>query len=229
MEIKLLALPVSDYFRNLDSTSLNWLVCLRASPKQLKVTDLVAVHKINNLAVLDLSDGQISYDNDNSQFDERIMRSWAELAASGQAFQHLRVMMFGWQEHLSEWIFKYTDCFPSLCHIIITDCPGMHQKNRNIWEPISQAAGWNAQRGKRSAKILRPILENKDFYFGSISGFYYDSMELCDQLVHKKRPSLKARLPILEVWMQSPRRWSHIVDDFREFVPLPIMLFTKTE
>jgi hypothetical protein len=178
------------------------------------VTDLVAVHKINNLTVLDLSDGQISIDHQFSNFDERVMRSWAELARSGEAFQHLRVMMFGWQENLADWIFRYTAYFPSLCQLIVTDCPHMHQKNRNDWEKVSEPAGWEARHAKRSAKDLRPILSSPDFHFGSVSGCYYESMELFAGLTHPKRQSLLQRLPVLEMSLGTPRRWSHIVEDF---------------
>lgn len=184
------------------------------SPNQLTPVDIVSIHTITNLVVLDLSDGQATIDNAFSKFDERIMRSWADLAASGQAFQHLRVMMFGWQDNLSTWIFKYVDRFPSLCHIIITDCYQMHQRNRGDWEPISQAAGWEARHAKRSAKSLRPIIGDRDFYFGSVSGCYYDSLELFSSLGHPRRPDLLDRLPALEVWLGTPRQWSHIVDDF---------------
>ena len=214
LDIKQLSLPLLAYFNGIRSAEPSWLTCLRISPKQILTTDLVAIHTITNLAVLDLSDGQVTIDNLVTKFDERVMRAWAELARSGQAFQHLRVMLFGWQETLSDWIFKYMDCFPSLCHIIVTDCPRVHQRNRNVWEPISQTAGWEARHAKRSAKSLRPIIGNEDFYFGSISGCYYDSMELFSKLAHNKRPNLTQRLPVLEVWLGTPRRWSHIVDEF---------------
>jgi hypothetical protein len=176
--------------------------------------DLVAIHKITNLTVLDLSDGQVTIDNHFSKFDERAMRSWAELAQVGDAFQHLRVILLGWQENLSGWMFKYVDSFPSLCHIIVTDCPNMHQRNRGEWESQSGGAGWEARHAKKSAKSLRPVIAGGDFHFGSISGCFYDSLELYSQLAHPKRPDLADRLPLLEVWLGSPRQWSHIVDDF---------------
>ncbi|KIW28509.1 uncharacterized protein PV07_08168 [Cladophialophora immunda] len=214
LDIKFLDMPVTDYFNGLTSKELKWLTCLRISSKEMATSSLVSVHTITNLAVLDLSDGQATIDNGVSKFDERVLRSWAELARSGETFQHLRVIMFGWQEHLSDWIFKYADCFPSLCHIIVTDCPRMHQKNRGLWEPTAQAAGWEARHAKKSAKSLRPIIGDRDFAFGSISGCYYDSLELFSQLVHNRRPSLTDKRPLLEVWMGGPRQWSHIVDDF---------------
>ncbi|KAL2416716.1 hypothetical protein ABEF95_000300 [Exophiala dermatitidis] len=214
LDIKQLSLPLSDYLTGITSPQVNWLTCIRVSPKRLSTADLVSIHTVVNLAVLDLSDGQVTIDNNVSKFDERVMRSWAELAASGQAFQHLRVILLGWQEHVSDWLFKYTDSFPSLCHVIVTDCPQLHQRNRADWEGVSQAVGWEARHAKRSAKSLRPIIGNHDFYYGSVSGCYYDSLELFANLAHPRRPNLLERLPVLEVWLGSPRQWSHIVDDF---------------
>ncbi|EXJ85727.1 hypothetical protein A1O1_06095 [Capronia coronata CBS 617.96] len=214
LDIKQPVLPLCDYLVGITSPDLSWLTCLRLSPKQMTTVDLVSIHTVTNLAVLDLSDGQVTIDNNVSKFDERVMRSWAELAASGQAFQHLRVLLCGWQEFVSDWIFRYTDSFPSLCHLIVTDCPRMHQRNRGDWEPVSQAAGWEARHSKRSAKSLRPVIGNDDFYYGSVSGCYYDSMALFRDLAHPRRPNVVERLPLLEVWLGSPRQWSHIVDDF---------------
>ncbi|OAP58994.1 hypothetical protein AYL99_06291 [Fonsecaea erecta] len=214
LDIKQLAMPITDYFNGITSKELMWLSCLRISPKQMATSSLVSIHTITNLAVLDLSDGQVTIDNEVSKFDERVLRSWAELARSGEAFQHLRVILFGWQEHLSDWIFKYADWFPSLCHIIITDCPRMHQRNRALWEPTAQASGWEARHAKKSAKSLRPIIGNQDFAFGAISGCYYDSLELYSQLSHNGWPGLTDSRPLLEAWIGNPRHWSHIVDDF---------------
>ena len=214
MRLKQPSLPLADYYKGITSPEIKWLTCLRVSPKQLSKQDLVSIHTIVNLAVLDLSDAGNEYGEIWSSFDERLMLSWAQLAASGQAFQHLRVLMFGWQEGLGQWIFKYTDRFPSLCHIIVTDCPNMHQRNRSDWEMKSQPAGWEARHAKRSAKSLRPIIKSDDFQLGSVSGCYYESHELFTHLSHSERPDLTQLLPVLEIWLGSPRQWTHIIEDF---------------
>ncbi|ETI29569.1 hypothetical protein G647_02022 [Cladophialophora carrionii CBS 160.54] len=214
IRLKQPSLPLTDYYRGIASPELKWLTCLRVCPQQLLTQDLVSVHTITNLAVLDVSNTGNEYSEVGSSFDERLMLSWTQLAASGQAFQHLRVLMFGWQATLDRWIFKYTQRFPSLCHIIVTDCPHMHQKNRAVWEKASQTAGWEARHAKRSAKSLRPIIRSEHFHAGSISGCYYESQDLFSQLAHSRRPILTQQLPILEIWLGTPRPWSHIVDDF---------------
>ncbi|KEF62607.1 uncharacterized protein A1O9_00580 [Exophiala aquamarina CBS 119918] len=215
MDVKQPQLSLLDYMTGITSAEPTWLTCLRISPKQLTTSELVSLHKITNLAVLDLSDGQVTIDNNQSTFDERVMRTWGELAMSREAFQYLRVFMFGWQENLSAWIFKYVDQFPSLCQIIVTDCPRMHQKNRSDWEDISKAVGWEGRHAKKSAKSLRPIIADPEFYFGTVSGCYYESMELFENLAASEAtPAVTDPMPLLEISIGSPRQWSHVVEDF---------------
>ena len=206
--------PFPNYYKGITSPDVKWLTCLRVAPKQMSTQDLVSIHTITNLVVLDLTDTNYQAEMVVSNFDERLMMSWAQLAFAGEAFQHLRVLMFGWQENLSEWIFNYSHRFPSLCYIIVTECPNMHQNNRADWETTSRAAGWEARHAKRSVKSLRPIIGNTDFYPGSVSGCYYKSEELFAELAHSKKPKLVQRLPLLEAWIGALRPWSHIVEEF---------------
>ncbi|KAI1608651.1 hypothetical protein EDD36DRAFT_447466 [Exophiala viscosa] len=215
IHIKTPSLPYTEYLTGITSESLNWLTCLRVSPQRMSTADLVAIHKTTNLAVLDLSDGRILPDIGSPRFDERVFRSWADLARNGQAFQHLRVLLFAWQDSLSDWIFKYVDAFPSLCRVLITDCPRMHQRNRVDWEPIAQAAGWEARHAKKSAKDLRPVVQGwRRETSGYVAGCYDESLELFKDLAHPRRPNMVERLPMLEVWLDYPRPWTHVVDDF---------------
>jgi hypothetical protein len=214
LRLRQLPLPLVSYYQDFTSPETRWHICLRVSPNQLNTQDLVSIHSILNLAILDLSGSGNEYGDVVSNFDERLMRSWAELAATGQAFQQLRGLMFGWQENLSDWLFKYTPRFPSLCYIIITDCPKLHQRNRAEWEPAASAAGWEAQHAKRSAKSLRPILTNSDFHLCSISELYYQSQEVLRQLPRERRTAPYEDRPLLEAWLGSPRLWSHIIEDF---------------
>ena len=218
MRVRQPILPLSSYYTGITSPESNWLTCLRLSPRRISTQDVVSVHSVTNLVVLDLSDTGVEHGSIGSNFDERVMRSWAQLAASGQAFQQLRVLMFGWQENLSDWVFAYLNFFPSLCHVIMTECPKLHQTNRADWEPKSQAAGWDARHAKRSVKSLRPIIGNADFYPGSVSGCYYESQNLFTQLAHRHRPPAIQRLPLLEVWIGTPKQW----------VSSPILGFPKT-
>ncbi len=191
------------------------MTCLRISPKENKVPDLVSLANIPNLAVLDLSDGQVAIDTKSSAFDERVMRTWAELADREGKLKHLRVILFGWQEHLSpSWLFKYLSSFPLLRHVIITDSPKMHQKNRKDWEPFALEQGWEARRAKRSAKSLRPILNEQGFHLGAVSGLLYSDPEMSSGRPDAKVTASQIAEPVLECWLGTPRAWTHILDDF---------------
>ncbi|KAI9876857.1 MAG: hypothetical protein M1823_007200, partial [Watsoniomyces obsoletus] len=59
---------------------MRWLACLRISPKETRAADLISLSGISNLVILDLSDGQAAIDTKVSSLDERVFRTWAELA-----------------------------------------------------------------------------------------------------------------------------------------------------
>ena len=208
------ALPLQEYFKGLSCTPPRWFVALRISPRYTNISDLVNVSLIQNLAVLDLSD-DFTIDAPLSFFNERIIKSWAELGSTLKAFRHLRVLMLGWQDHAAAWIFKYLKCFPSLTAIIFTDCPKLHQRNKNEWEDEAQSLGWVARHAKRSAKSLRPIIGDSTFHVGAVSGAYYDTQETYSRISHDLKPlGMEDSLPMVECWIGRPRLWTHVIDEF---------------
>jgi hypothetical protein len=213
LHIRQPSLAPDAYFSGLNSASAVWLTCLRVSPKELSTPELVAVAKIANLAVLDLSDGQIAIDVKKSSFDERIMRTWAEIAGERKGFRHLKVLMLGWQE-VEAWVFKYLPYFPKLSHVVITDSPKLNQRNRKEWESTALAAGFEARHAKKSAKSLRPILDDPDFHKYSVSGFLLDHSVGADGHREPSVSEPQPIQPILECWLGTPRKWTHILEDF---------------
>ena len=220
LQIRQPSLVLQSYFNGLTSRDASWLTCLRISPKETRTADLVGIANIINLTALDLSDGRVTIDTRVSAFDERVLRTWSELAQSGRAFQHLRVLLFGWQEQLSFWLFKYLSHFPALERVIMTDCPHLHQRNRKDWEQLGFDAGFEARHAKKSAKGLRPTMFDPEFQQGAISGLYYvsanggndtDTDTASENLRHVNDQAGK---PLLECWLGTPRTWNHIVDDF---------------
>lgn len=215
LHIKQPSLALEDYLRGITSEQLSWLTCLRLSPKENRVSDLVALADMPNLAILDLSDGQVAIDIKVSSFDERVMRTWAELAEKEGKLKHLRVILLGWQEHVSpSWLFKHLSSFPLLRHVIITDCPRIHQKNRKEWEPIALERGWEARRAKRSAKSLRPMLNEQGFHVGAVSGLLFSDQEISSRTPGVDVTETHLTKPVLECWLGTPRAWTHILDDF---------------
>jgi hypothetical protein len=208
------SLPLTSYYSGLNSNDVRWLTCLRISPKRVRAAELVALADIKNLAVLDLSDGFTCISNLQSSFDERVMRSWAEMAREGHKMQHLEVLMLGWQD-VGLWIFAYLRHFPKLKKLIMTDTPELTQRNRKDWEPTALLNGWEARHAKRSAKSLRPIFDEKIFAYCAISRFMYHERLTAkpDGETHpaEERPP---NLPVLEAWISGPREWHHILEDF---------------
>ena len=209
------SLGLEDYLRPITSEDVSWLTCLRISPKETRTASLVGLARISNLAVLDLSDGQVAIDIKESSFDERVLRAWAELAETEGRLKHLRVIMLGWQEHvLPTWLFKYLGSFPLLRHVIITDCPKMHQKNRKDWEPQALDQGWMARHAKRSAKSLRPVLNEQGFHFGAVSGLLFPDGQADEEMKSADPIEFEVPRPVLECVLGTPKVWSHIVEDF---------------
>lgn len=201
IEIRRPPLPFADYFKGLSSPSLDWLTCLRISPKYADKADLVKIAGISNLAILDLSDNLATVELSPSNFDERIFRTWAELAFQGGAFKHLRALLFGWQPAISTWIFKYLDSFPALRLLIVTACPEFGQSNRKAWEPIATQAHWEARHAKKSVQLMRTVINEESFYFGAVSSMLFDATIFGAKTVKK---------PVLECWLGGPPAWENV-------------------
>ena len=110
--------------------------------------------------------------------------------------------MLGWQGGVDRWIFPYLSIFPNLEVFVVTDCAKLHQKNRAYWEAAAGECGWTARHAKKSAKSLKPVLDDQTFYRGAVGGMLRNDGER-----EKKKP-------VLEAWLGSPRPWTHVVDDF---------------
>lgn len=167
---------------------------------------------MSNLTVLDLSDGQHSIENRESTFDMRIMRSWSELARSGRAFKNLRVLMLGWQEKIDNWIFDFLDEFPKLRLLIISRCRNFDHKNHRDWEDNAWSHHWTFMPSKRGVKHLRTLLDDKSLYKGKIAGMHHESG--LDPANADSQHSLAPNIPLLELWLGTPRAWTHIMDEY---------------
>jgi hypothetical protein len=182
---------------------MEWLACVRISPKYVDKADLVKLANIPNLACLDLSDSVETVDLSPSRFDERVLRAWSELALDNGAFKHLRALLFGWQP-IYPWIFKYLNSFPALRIVVTTACPDFGQWNRKDWEPLAANVHWEARHAKNSVQTMRPIVNDDSFYHGAVSSMLY-------------RPEMIGRTPakpVLECWLGGPPAWENVVRDF---------------
>jgi hypothetical protein len=201
IEIRRPPLPFADYFKGLTSPSLDWLTCLRIAPKYADKADLVKIAGISNLAILDLSDSLDTVELSPSNFDERIFRTWAELALHEGAFKHLRALLFGWQPAISTWMFKYLNSFPALRLLVVTACPEFGQSNRKAWEPIATETHWEARHAKKSVQLMRTVINEENFYFGAVSSMLFDAAIFGPRISKK---------PVLECWLGGPPAWENV-------------------
>lgn len=172
----------------------------------------MAVATISNLTVLDLSDGQLYIENRESNLDQRIFRTWAELARSGRAFGQLRVLLLGWQEKIGSWIFDMLTCFPKLDTVVMTDCRHIHHKNSKDWSRFAAAADWAFWPTKRGVKHLRSCISQSSFGVSNVSYLYDSSNKSVSGGVDGH--AIARERPIVECWLGTPRVWHHIVEDF---------------
>lgn len=142
----------------------------------------------------------------------RVMRSWSELAGSGRAFQNLRVLMLGWQEKVDSWIFDFLDDFPKLRLLVVSRCRNFDHKNHRDWEDHAWSHHWTFMPSKRGVKQLRTLLDDKSLYKGKIAGMHHESGR--DPADFDSPHSTAPNIPLLEVWLGTPRAWTHIMDEY---------------
>lgn len=140
------------------------------------------------------------------------MRSWSELARSGRAFRNLRVLMLGWQEKIDSWIFDFLDDFPKLRLLIISRCRNFDHKNHRDWEDNAWSHHWTFMPSKRGVKHLRTLLDDKSLYKGKVAGMHHESG--LDPANADSQHSSAPKIPLLELWLGTPRAWTHIMDEY---------------
>lgn len=203
------SLSLDEYYKAITSLTNEWMTCLRVGPKQTSARDMVAIHKITNLIALDLSDGQLYMDQSVSTFDAHLMRTWVDLAKSGRGFQNLEVLMLGWQDFVGFWLFDSVQCFPRLKLLVLTDCHQIHHKNHKDWQDDAFRNGWDFMPSKRGVKHLRPYLNEANYQSCGIASLVWETEEgEGDEL------PLEGSKPLLEFWLNSPKPWLHIIEDF---------------
>ncbi|KLJ07960.1 hypothetical protein EMPG_16563 [Blastomyces silverae] len=143
-------MPLRDYARLIHSPSLSWGTVLTISTDHTDLHDLVEISKITNLVALDItapfpikSTAIPDDDVPMTKLTDRVVRSWSELAVSGEAFNNLRVLMLHLQADVTLRIFSYLDQFPSLETLIVVGCPQLADDSA---KNVGQQHGWSTRR-----------------------------------------------------------------------------------
>lgn len=138
-------MPMRDYLGLLKSDSLHWGVTLTLFTSFASVPELVEIASVKNLVALELNTSSEleTFSSETglpmTALNDRIFRTWSELAASDGAFAHLRVLMISHQKQVSAVILRFLRSFPSLRLLVICGCPNLARLFRNSGKAIE---GW---------------------------------------------------------------------------------------
>lgn len=173
-KIKELRIAFHDYLNlvRVDSTKLYWTTTISLSNDHFDAADLVALSRVPNLVALGLSSPppfpltQADQHPTPVSLSDRIIRGWADLAASRTAFTHLHILLLRSQPEVSDYAFALLARFPSLVGIAVIECPQLTSTNARA---SAQRNGWTAydlSRRKDMTKIAGDFLDD---YLGSVA------------------------------------------------------------
>lgn len=147
MKIEGPRMPMRDYLNQIKSDTLHWGVALTLFTSFASVPELVEIANVKNLVALELNTSSEleTFSNETdlpmTALNDRIVRTWSDLAASG-AFAHLRVVRISHQKQVSPVILRFLRSFPSLRLLVICDCPNvarLYKKSSKAiegWQPV---------------------------------------------------------------------------------------------
>ncbi|KAL2001620.1 hypothetical protein VTN02DRAFT_1529 [Thermoascus thermophilus] len=194
MKIEGPRLPMRDYLGLVKDDALNWAVALTLSTEFARTPELVDIGKVRNIVALEISTTPSKPppgpDEDAvpvAVLDDRIVRTWSELAQTSGAFQHLRVLRVYHQEQLSPIVFQYFRVFPALRVLVVQDCRGLTPESA---EAAARTHGWEIGAAKHRD-------EETDIYDSdTVYECYAASGTLLDG--RREEPSIDPDTPILD-------------------------------
>ena len=141
-------MPMREYLDSMKSDALSWGVALTLFTAFASMPELVGIESVKNLVALELnaSSELETLLNDKTTMpmaalNDRVVRTWSELAESGTAFAHLQVLRLSYQGHVSRATLQYLGSFPSLRLLVVYNCPSissLFNDNQTIggWQPV---------------------------------------------------------------------------------------------
>lgn len=186
MKIEGPKMPMRDYLGLVKSDSLHWRLVLTVATEVARVPELVQITTLRNLVALEIFSSQrapvIPDETEVSvtTLNDRVVRTWSELAQSSGTFAHLRVLRLYHQKDLSAVALRYMKAFPSLTSVIVHDCPGL---TSNISNDCTQVDGWEVA-------DIPELLEPTELY-----SCYTTAMDLGDE---GRQPTMDKGIPVLD-------------------------------
>lgn len=145
MKIEGPKMPMRDYLGLVKSETLSWRLVLTVAAEFARVPELVEITILRNLVALEIiSPPRVKALPDDTEvsmttLNDRVIRTWSELAQSSGAFAHLRILRLHHQKDLSAVALRYMKAFPSLRFMVIHNCPGL---TSNFSDDCTDADGW---------------------------------------------------------------------------------------
>ncbi|RAH70238.1 uncharacterized protein BO66DRAFT_322812 [Aspergillus aculeatinus CBS 121060] len=131
MKVESPLMPMQDYLSLVKGDSLSWCAILTLAATHARVPDLVGLANIPNLIALEIAT-PLQYEGiqDESEapmvdLNDRVVRSWSELAQSSAGFVNLRVLMLQFQSDISSVALRYLRDLPALQFMVLNGCPAI--------------------------------------------------------------------------------------------------------
>lgn len=183
---------MSDYIKLVKSSNDSWATKLNIWTEFARVPELVQLADVTNLISLEVN---TSEDTPEPQVQEvvslndRILRTWSELAETSGAFKHLRVLRLYQQRDLTEQSFCYLSRLPALEYCVLAMCDRMTQKHAIR---AARSQGW---------AIAEEVADLKTIEFSLLAtsrNLVGETKWLGDRLDGEIPASLSSDIPVLE-------------------------------
>lgn len=156
---------LSGYISLVKSSGDSWAARLNIWTEFARVPELVELADVTNLVSLEVNTSSHLLelqDHEVASLNDRIIRTWSELAETTGAFKHLQVMRLYQQRELTEQSFRYLSKLPALEYCVLAVCDRMTQEYAI---KAARSEGWNVLEDVPDQKILqfsgRPSSKNR--------------------------------------------------------------------
>ncbi|KAJ5908930.1 hypothetical protein N7495_001612 [Penicillium taxi] len=195
--------PVKNYIEMMSSDSCNWRAILSLSSTWATVADLVSIGNMKNLVALEIHKSPAANNSEGHwDMEDRIVRSWVDMAKDLSSLQHLRVLKFRHQNELTSNIFRMLKQLPQLQMIVMEDCGRFNRDDIDGWYPrrldtiIDKVAGTDIQHNLRLSYIYDGIPRHLKSYP------FNDMMELEPSALNNpddhKALTMEFQLPVVD-------------------------------
>lgn len=141
--------PLSGYIKLVRDPNNSWATKLNLWTEFTRVPELVELAQVTNLVSLEVNTSisgiQSSSEPEDQEvvtLNDRIVRTWSELAESSDAFQHLQTLKLYRQRNLTAQSFAYLSRFPVLEYCVLAMCDFLSEKSA---VKRAESYGWKVE------------------------------------------------------------------------------------